>query len=171
MSFGRSTPFLASLHYPQVPASTARRPTLEVREELRRQREQTVAESWQATQPPARKSKEAPLRLYISMDGTSVHLTRGWSEMRLAAIYETAGVPQEGGQIGPQTARPIYLSLRVKVERFGQLVYAEAARRGLEEAGEVIILRDGAESIWRLAEQLCPAAVCIVDWWHATEHL
>lgn len=171
MSFEESIQFLASLHYPEVPASTARRLTLEVGQELRRQQERTVAESWQTTQPPALESAEAPLRLYISMDGTSVHLTRGWSEMRLAAIYETEEVRRKDGQIVPETVRPTYLPFRGNVETFGQLVYVEAARRGLEEAGEVIILGDGAEWIWRQARQLCPEAVCIVDWWHATEHL
>lgn len=171
MSFEEASQFLVSLHYPEIPASTARRLTWEVGRELRRQQEHVAAASWQTTQPPPREQADPPARLYISMDGTSVHLTRGWSEMRLAAIYETEEVRQPDGQTVPRTVRPTYLPFRGNVETFGQLVYVEAARRGLEEAGEVIILGDGAEWIWRQARQLCPEAVCIVDWWHATEHL
>lgn len=171
MSFEEAIQFLSSLHYPEIPASTARRLTLEVGQEVRRQQEHIAAQSWQTTQPPPRAQAQPPLRLYISMDGTSVHLTRGWSEMRLAAIYETEEVRQQDGQVVPRTVRPTYLPFRGDGETFGQLVYAEAARRGLEEAGEVIILGDGAEWIWRQARHICPEAVCIVDWWHATEHL
>ncbi len=171
MSFEEAIEFLTSLHYPEVPATTARRLTLQVGQELHRQQEQVVTESWQTTQPPPRATAEPPARLSISMDGTSVHLTQGWSEMRLAAIYETEEVRQKDGRVVPRTVRPTYLPFRGNVEAFGQLVYVEAARRGLEEAGEDIVLGDGAEWIWRQAQQLCPEAVCIVDWWHATEHL
>jgi hypothetical protein len=171
MSYEEAIQFLTSLHYPEIPATTGRRLTLEVGQELRRQQEQVVAESWRTTQPPPMEQAEPPLRLYISMDGTSVHLTRGWSEMRLAAVYETEDVRQKDGSVVPRTVRPTYLPFRGNVEDFGQLVYVEAARRGLEKAGEVIVLGDGAKWIWRQARHICPEAVCIIDWWHATEHL
>ncbi|MGC9024494.1 MAG: hypothetical protein ACP5NB_06660 [Chloroflexia bacterium] len=133
MSFEESIQFLASLHYPEVPASTARRLTLEVGQELRRQQEHTVAESWQKTEPPAMESAEAPLRLYISMDGTSVHLTRGWSEMRLAAIYETEEVRQKDGPIVPRTVRPTYLPFRGDVD---DLRGSGAPRAGRSRGGD-----------------------------------
>ncbi len=171
MAFEEARAFLTSFHYPEVPASTARRLTLQIGQELRRQQEERRKESWQQTAPPASEQAEPPERLYISMDGTKIHLTRGWSEIRLGAVYETEAVRQKDGSVVPRTVRPTYLPFRGDVEAFGQLVYLEAARRGLEDAGEVIILGDGAEWIWRQARHICPEAVCIVDWWHATEHL
>jgi len=171
MSFEEAIGFLTSLHYPEVPATTARRLTLQIGQELRQQQEGRREESWQKTEPPLMERDEPPVRLYLSMDGTKIHLTRGWSEVRLGAVYETEEIRQNDGQVVPRTVRPTYLPFRGDVDTFGQLLYMEAARRGLEEAGEVVILGDGAEWIWRQARQICPEAVCIVDWWHATEHL
>jgi Uncharacterised protein family (UPF0236) len=170
MSYAEAVDFLVSLHYPEVPLSTARRLTLEVGQELRRQQEQVAASSWEETTPPPA-AAEPPERLYVSMDGTTVHLERGWSEMRLGAVYETEEEPQADGAVVVRTVRPTYVPFRGTVDAFGQLLYVEAARRGLEEAGEVIVLGDGAEWIWRQAREMYPEAVCIVDWWHATEHL
>jgi len=171
MSFAEASEMLASLNYPAVPETTARRLTLAVGQELQQQQEQKREESWQNAQPPPMEASEAPKRLYISMDGTTVHLTEGWKEMRLAAVYETEEVHQPDGQVVQRCVRPTYLPFLGDVETFGGLVYMEAARRGLEKAEEVIILGDGAEWIWRQAQNICPEAVCIVDWWHAVEHL
>jgi hypothetical protein len=154
MAFEEAREFLTSFHYPEVPVSTARRLTLQVGQELHRQQEERRAASWQQTAPPAREEAAPPERLYISMDGAKIHLTRGWSEIRLGAVYETEAVRQANGRVVPRTVRPTYLPFRGNVETFGQLVYLEAARRGLEDAGEVIILGDGAEWIWRQAAYL-----------------
>jgi hypothetical protein len=170
MSYAEAVDFLASLHYPEVPISTVRRLTVEVGQELRRQQEKVVTTSWQETAPPPA-AADPPERLYVSMDGTTVHLERGWSELRLGAVYETEEKRQPDGQVVPRTVRPTYVPFRGNVDAFGQLLYVEAARRGLEQAGEVIVLGDGAEWIWRQARESYPEAVCIVDWWHATEHL
>lgn len=72
-------------------------------------------------------------------------LQRQQEERRLGAVYETEAVRQADGRVVPRTVRPTYIPFRGNVETFGQLVYLEAARRGLEDAGEVIILGDGAE--------------------------
>lgn len=88
-------------------------------------------------------------------------LQRQQEERRLGAVYETEAVRQADGRVVPRTVRPTYIPFRGNVETFGQLVYLEAARRGLEDAGEVIILGDGAEM--RYDElNIVPAAIRLV---------
>lgn len=41
---------------------------------------------------------------------------------------------------------------------------------GLDEAGAVVWVGDGAASNWTLADQLAPGALQILDWHHAVEH-
>jgi hypothetical protein len=53
----------------------------------------------------------------------------------------------------------------------GQRLALEAHRRGLEGAGQVAVLGDGAEWIWQLAAEHFPQATQIVDWFHASERI
>jgi len=64
-----------------------------------------------------------------------------------------------------------YVAAIETAEEFGQRIYAEAVRRGLRQARQVIVLGDGAPWIWALAEEHFPGAVQIVDLYHAREHL
>ena len=50
-------------------------------------------------------------------------------------------------------------------------IYAEAVRRGLEQAHQVVILGDGAEWIRGIAEMHFPGATQIIDLYHAREHV
>jgi hypothetical protein len=54
---------------------------------------------------------------------------------------------------------------------FGQRVGREATRRGFERAARRVVIGDGATWIWKLADELFPGAVEIVDLFHAKEHL
>jgi len=56
-------------------------------------------------------------------------------------------------------------------EDFGDRIYAEAVRRGLEQAHQVVILGDGAEWIRGIAEMHFPGATQIIDLYHAREHV
>ena len=46
-----------------------------------------------------------------------------------------------------------------RAEPFGELLYLEALRRGVEHADRVIFVADGAVWIWKLAEHHFPNAV------------
>ena len=48
---------------------------------------------------------------------------------------------------------------------------AEAVRRGITRAEQVIVLGDGAPWIWGIADEHFPGAIQIVDLYHAREHL
>jgi hypothetical protein len=54
---------------------------------------------------------------------------------------------------------------------FGRRIYLEAWNRGWSRAIKKVVLSDGAEWIWNLADQYCPGAIQIVDLYHARQHL
>ncbi len=128
-------------------------------------------------------------RLYVQMDGITVRV-RGiagkgsdmWREVKVGAVF----VAERGRHLS-QLAKLIpgrdvvdewvdrpqglitYVAGRIEAAPFGLKVYAEATRRGLERAAEVVILGDGAHWIWHIAEEHFPGAVQILDFWHASE--
>ena len=57
------------------------------------------------------------------------------------------------------------------LETFEQLVYAEALRRGLTKAAEVLVIADGAIWIWNLVENRFRRATQRVDLYHVKQHL
>src|SRR5207245_3893306 len=54
---------------------------------------------------------------------------------------------------------------------FGKRIYLEAWKRGWSRAEKKVVMGDGAEWIWNLAEQHFPGALGIVDLYHARQHL
>jgi hypothetical protein len=56
-------------------------------------------------------------------------------------------------------------------EQFGKRIFLEAYQRGWEHAAKKVVLADGAEWIWNLADLHFPGAIQIVDLYHAREHL
>ena len=64
-----------------------------------------------------------------------------------------------------------YVALICAAMEFGLELRGEARRRGIGWAKVVVFLGDGAAWIWRLARFNFPGAICILDFYHATEHL
>ena len=155
----------------EVDDNTVQRAVLRVGTELSARQERRAEQVWQAAEPPKMEAEEPPGRLYISVDGTTAHLQEGWKEAKVAAIYETEAVAQDDG---PTIVRAVDIPYVVSFEdapTFARYVYLEAARRGLEEAAEVIVLGDGAEWIWNRIARFCDRPVEIVDFYHASEHV
>jgi hypothetical protein len=74
------------------------------------------------------------------------------------------------------TGRPMILSrgyvmTRGGVEALKEQLWAEAMRRGLGRANEVLIVADGAVWIWNLAGDRFPGARQRVDFYHVSQHL
>ena len=102
--------------------------------------------------------KEQPDVLTISADGVMVHSDGAWTEMKCASFLSE--------KYGRST-----IATMERSEKFGDLMYLEAVRRGLLYAGKVVFVADGALWIWNLVAHHFPEAVEIVDWYHAIEHL
>lgn len=110
----------------------------------------------------------APERLYLTLDATETLFLDSWHESKVGAVYE--GEPDGEGQ--DEAVRISYVSgVREECEPFGKRLYQEACRRGVEGAGEVVALADGAPWIWNLVAEHFPQAVQILDFYHASERL
>jgi hypothetical protein len=131
--------------------------------------------------PPA----PPPDMLYIAVDGTGVPMTAAETqgrpgkgedgkartrEVKLACLFTQTAVDDEDHPIRDRDSSS-YLATFEPATRFGQLVDAEARRRGAEHIRQLVILGDGAVWIWNLADELFPAATQIVDLYHAREHV
>ena len=56
-------------------------------------------------------------------------------------------------------------------EEFGKRIYLEAWKRGWSRAEKKVVIGDGAEWIWNIADQYFPGGIQIVDLCHARQHL
>jgi hypothetical protein len=92
-------------------------------------------------------------------------------EVKLGALY-THGKPEQPDQRPERDhGSTSYVAAIVKAADFGLSLRAEALRRGLAKAKEVVFLGDGAPWVWTVAKLNFPTAICILDYYHACEHL
>lgn len=107
-------------------------------------------------------SSASPERLYVCVDGTTVHEADGWHEVKTGCLY---------WQDARLRLHKHYVGRFGSSEEFGWHVWLAACRCGLREAREVVYLGDGAAWIRSEHDRHFPRAVCIVDWYHASEHV
>jgi hypothetical protein len=128
---------------------------------------------------------EAVPILYVQMDGTGIPVVKketvGRSgktdgqpahtrEVKLGCVFTQTTWDQEGFPIrNPDSTT--YTGAIENSEEFGKRIYLEAWNRGWSRAKKKVVMGDGAEWIWNLAEQHFPRAVQIVDLFHARQHL
>lgn len=107
----------------------------------------------------------------VSMDGVMVHIREeGWKEVKVAAI---SAVEQKvvGDEAKVHLHKHSYCAGLWEAKEFAKRQWAEAWRRGLEKAKQVVSVNDGAVWIWSLVKTCYTPCVEIIDWWHAVEHL
>jgi hypothetical protein len=122
--------------------------------------------------------------MYIGMDATGVPVVkaetvgrRGKGEdgesktrdVKLGCVFTQTGVNEKGLPVRDEDSTS-YVGAIEGPEPFGNRLYAEALRRGLEKAQQVNVLGDGAPWIWNLAEEHFYGATQIIDLYHAREH-
>jgi hypothetical protein len=127
--------------------------------------------------------KPAP-RLYVCMDGTGVPVVKKETadrqgkgedgpaktrEVKLGCVFTQTSVDGEGRPVRDEESTS-YTGAIERAELFGSRIYQEAMRRGMEPAGETIVLGDGALWIWNIADEQFYGATQIVDLFHAREH-
>jgi len=135
----------------------------EIGQEVHHQVETEVESFWSGENEIKLEGK--PTRLYITADGTTVRTEEGHKEVKIGSVYET---PPAQGALANDIQHTGGFS---EAEDFGKKLYVLAAKRGYEQALEVIFLGDGAKWIWKMASYHFPKAIQILDWYHAEEHL
>lgn len=93
-----------------------------------------------------------------------------WREMKCGIIFhlEDRGGSESGRRF---ILKKYYEAHRGEPYDFGCGLYAEALRRGLNQAKHVYVVADGAVWIWNLAEDRFSDATGLLDFYHASEHL
>ena len=123
-------------------------------------------------------------RLYVCLDGTGVPVVKKETvgrpgkgkdgqaktrEVKLGCVFTQTGLDQKGRPVRDEESTSYTGAIEV-ADTFGQRIYQEAMRRGLNRAGEVCVLGDGASWIWNIADEHFYGAIQIVDLYHAREH-
>lgn len=165
LPYGEAVAVLTRFTGLAVEESCAERIVAEVAGRLR-EREQALMDSYDGRELEPLVSVP-PARLYVSMDGTSAHLDGTWHEVKTGVVYEA----RTGADGLDESCQARYTAASEPAARFGQRLYLTAAQAGVEQAGEVVVVGDGAEWIWNLARHHYPDATHIVDYWHACEHI
>jgi hypothetical protein len=123
--------------------------------------------------------------LYVQVDGTGVPVVKKETvgrqgktegqpahtrEAKLGCVFTQTTWDQQGYAIR-DPASTTYVSAIETAEQFGKRIYLEAWKRGWSRAEQKVVMGDGAEWIWNLANQYFPRSVQIVDLYHARQHL
>jgi hypothetical protein len=123
--------------------------------------------------------------LYVQMDGTGVPVVKKETEgrkgkadgqpahtreVKLSCVFTQTAWDQEGYAIRDPDSTT-YTGAIETAEEFGKRIYLETWNRGWTRAAKKVVMGDGAEWIWNLADQHFPGAVQIVDLYHARQHL
>lgn len=120
-------------------------------------------DAWNIRERDEHWGRSAALRA-VGQEPARWHWTYGGTCFRLNQRAQTAG------------GRPVILSRGTVMTRGGvdalkEQLWAEAMRRGLGRANEVLIVADGAVWIWNLAGDRFPGARQRVDFYHVSQHL
>ena len=126
-----------------------------------------------------------PDKLYAAIDGTGVPVTaketagrdgKGTDglahtrEVKLAVFFTQGKLDGKGYPVrDPGSAS--YVATFEPAHVFADLAEAEGIRRGARHVRQLTILGDGAAWIWNTVAARFPEATCIVDLYHARQHL
>ena len=123
--------------------------------------------------------------LYVEMDGTGVPVVKKETvgrqgktdgqpahtrEVKLGCVFTQTTYDKEGFPMRDPDSTT-YTGAIETAEEFGKRIYLEAYQRGWEHAAKKVVLADGAEWIWNLADLHFSGAIQIVDLYHARQHL
>jgi hypothetical protein len=144
----------------KVSANTIERLTHQVGRVVLQQADQELADVRKNRHIP--KTRITPKRLYIAVDGTTVHEIDGWHESKIGVIYWEDEHKQR---------KSCYVGRFDNSETFGWHFWMDACRCGVREAEEVVFLGDGAPWIRNERGKHFGRSTFIIDWYHASEHI
>jgi len=163
LPFRRAATHLETLLKVRVSPSTVRRLT-----------EQAGAclQQWQDQQAgpltPSIPPTPVPSRLAMATDGVLIPVVPNeWAEVKMTTIGEVGQTKQ--GE--PHCEKLSYFARLSDAETFADLASSEMRRRGVDRAGEVAALHDGAEGIQGFVQGHRADAVRILDFAHAAQYM
>jgi len=123
--------------------------------------------------------------MYVETDGTGIPMNRQalmgikgrgadgqakTREVKTGCVFTQTGRNKEG-EPERDAGSTTWIAGIEPAAQFGPKLRDEAMRRGISKARQVVVLGDGAAWIWELARNYFPEALCILDFWHASEYL
>ena len=116
-------------------------------------------------------------RKAVSMDGGMVNIRQeGYKEMKVGAVFDVVSRLERD----PHTQDWVEMAHGVNVhytavlgskDDFQPALWALAVDHNIPTARHCSVVADGALWIWDVADQVCPHAQFVVDWFHAVDHL
>ena len=127
------------------------------------EQEDELRERIQNRQAPLPESEQKPAKACVFADGTTVHTEGDWHEIRVATVTteDAAGEPLA------RKSRARFLP----VDEVAWMLLLMAREVGYANAPLRAFVADGAQWLWRIAEQYFGSAVQILDWYHLAEHV
>ena len=91
-------------------------------------------------------------------------------DVKVGCVFTQTTWDAEGYAIRDPDATT-YVAAIETAEEFGKRIYLEAWKRGWSRAAKKVVIGDGAEWIWNIADLQFPGAIQIVDLYHTRQHL
>jgi hypothetical protein len=115
-------------------------------------------------------ARDGPEVLYIQVDDTAVNDRRSgdWMECRVGTSFSRR-VNISKGRVWLMDKKT-YASVE-KADTFGEKFYIECLNQGVENAGKVYFISDGALWIKKLKNDYFPQAIGVLDIWHLEREL
>ena len=144
-----------------------------------------VMNRWRQAQQPSPPGATCGEVMCVGTDGTGAPMRRRYlrgrkgkrggrartREVKVGTVFTHRKPSQPDQRPERDYHSTSYLAAIVSSDDFGPLLRNEAIRRGMGSAKTVVFLGDGAVWVWKLARLNFPGAVCILDYYHACEHL
>lgn len=167
----------------EVTSKAVERTAESIGEDIAARQQQQIQRSVQLDLPIVI-GKSVPI-LYVLMDGTGVPVVKKETvgragkkegepshtrEAKLGCVFTQTKWDAEGYPIRDPDSTTYTGAIEV-AEEFEKRIYLQAWNRGWSRAETKVVIGDGAEWIWNIAQQQFPGATQIVDLFHARQHL
>jgi len=128
---------------------------------------QKIEDAEQSMSVKEKKGQYEKDKLYYAMMDGGMMLTReeGWKEMKLCRIFAHTSIEQVSKN-RKQVSESTYIGHLGSHHKFWAKVEEHT-----NYIKQKVIIADGARWIWKWAEEKCPKAVQILDFYHAKEYL
>ena len=157
----------------KVSESTVQRTTEDTGGRVREMREQNQtqgpAQSW-----PWQRDAEGQTCAYVSLDHTGVRQQGAGgsrADGKMIPVAMVYNVNSEHDPRRPPARQVRYLSGFYELDEVGRQLRREAEAVGLMNADRQIALSDGGSGLQDVFKKFFPSATCILDFYHAKEHL